>query len=364
MLEKLIKEKISKNKNNKKIKIDLKALSEIKNKNNFKIFEQNKIIVDDITKIELNLAKSFLDFLKNELNHKIHKNDENEYINKDRKKINDFQLYLKDKFIKCLSIDESLNILFPFNLEYDFIGEGDYKILLEKQDEFKKDVDKFGNTYKNFFSIKIPQIDFELDFKEKINEIIMRYVNQFEKEVLYKLNEIFDLLLEEKIKYANKNKIIEKISSFIKSFITICLKELNKNNSHSKNQKQLIYYLKIKSNIIQKIICFFETCKKKVINALKEKDKNLKIIMETINTNLTNLKKDLVKNKESKNENEFQIYLKWIENESYSYDLSLYKLKMYYKTYIKKTLNLEMSYTYDSQFCFWAIKNVFTNYLE
>ena len=66
----------------------------------------------------------------------------------------------------------------------------------------------------------------------------------------------------------------------------------------------------------------------------------------------------------NESKNEFQIYHDWAKVKNYSYDVGLFKLKGFYKTYIKKTLNLEMSYTYDSQFCLWAIKKGFADYFE
>ena len=67
-------------------------------------------------------------------------------------------------------------------------------------------------------------------------------------------------------------------------------------------------------------------------------------------------------NNESKNE--FKIYNNWRLERNYSNNSELKNLKIYFKKFIKKKINLEMNYTYDSQFCLWAIKNEFGIYFD
>ena len=416
-LENLINDKLSKDKNNKNIQNDLKTLLDMKGKKDYIFVEKDKII-DKETKKNLYIAKSFLDFLKNELHPDVHISKEkgkfyllprnmfnsevksSEYLldlksilvddneknekkpkivgkkkkgkkkftefvpkeeikesKEDEQKINNFQLYNENKY---LNIDEALNILFSFSSKCDFIGESAYKKLLERQNEFEIDLEKLSNVYKSFFSLKISSMNIKLNFGEEINKKIMSYVEQFEKEVIYKLKVTFDSLLKGEIEA--DDKIISRIHLFIESFISNCIDELSKDQNELQKQKQLIYYLKIKSIILEKIICFFETCNENVINILKEKEQNCKNIIETISKNLNVLKNLIERSNESKNE--FQIYHDWAKVKNYSYDVGLFKLKGFYKTYIKKTLNLEMSYTYDSQFCLWAIKKGFADYFE
>ncbi len=85
-----------------------------------------------------------------------------------------------------------------------------------------------------------------------------------------------------------------------------------------------------------------------------------------VNSNLKKLKKSVAElyNFEKK----INVYEEWRNSEKtkkYKNDeITLEKVKEYITTNIKKKLNLEMIYTYDSQFCLWAIKNGFDEYFN
>ena len=190
----------------------------------------------------------------------------------------------------------------------------------------------------------------------------MEYVENFENEVINKLYKAMNSIIENR-KDADI-KIIDKIKIFIENFILNCDSELDEFESgkNQEKEKQILYFLKIKTIIIEKIIQFFENSKDKIIKCLTEKEQKHKDIVTQILSNIKDLSTFIENNKEAKNE--FKIYQKWREEQNYSKESHLSKLKMYFKTYINQQLNLEMNYTFDSQFCLWAIKKDFSKYFD
>lgn len=395
-LKNLMEKKLSNNRNNKDISSDLDKLKKIIENKDYVCQEKKGIFINNIKKRQLKIAKNFLDFYKKELNPNAHINEtksnlyllprsmfnteikSNEYligfesiiggesgvkenIEKEGKKeqVFDFHLYNENKFLK---IDEALNILFSFNSKCKFIEDNDFKELKEKQNNFEKDMEKAFNFFKNIFSFQIGYKESTINFGEEINKKILEYVENFENEVINKLYKAMNSIIENK-KEADI-KIIDKIKIFIENFILNCDSELDEFESgkNQEKEKQILYFLKIKTIIIEKIIQFFENSKDKIIKCLTEKEQKHKDIVTQILFNIKDLSTFIENNKEAKNE--FKIYQKWREEQNYSKESHLSKLKMYFKTYINQQLNLEMNYTFDSQFCLWAIKKDFAKYFD
>ena len=397
-LKNLIENKLSNDKSNKDISNDLNKLKKIIENKDYVCQEKEGIFINKIKKRQLKVAKIFLDFYKKELNPDVHINENksnlyllprsmfnteiksNEYLiglesiignggengvkeNNDKEgkkdKVFDFHLYNENKFLK---IDEALNILFSFNSKCKFIEDNAFKELKEKQNNFEKDMEKTCNFFKNIFSFQIGYKESTINFGEEINKKILEYVGNFENEVINKLYKAMNSIIENR-KDADI-KIIDKIKIFIENFILNCDSELDEFESgkNQEKEKQILYFLKIKTIIIEKIIQFFENSKDKIIKCLTEKEQKHKDIVTQILSNIKDLSTFIENNKEAKNE--FKIYQKWREEQNYSKESHLSKLKMYFKTYINQQLNLEMNYTFDSQFCLWAIKKDFAKYFD
>ena len=397
-LKNLIENKLSNDKSNKDISNDLNKLKKIIENKDYVCQEKEEIFINKIKKRQLKIAKNFLDFYKKELNPNAHINEtksnlyllprsmfnteikSNEYLiglesiignggengvkeNNDKEgkkdKVFDFHLYNENKFLK---IDEALNILFSFNSKCKFIEDNAFKELKEKQNNFEKDMEKTCNFFKNIFSFQIGYKESTINFGEEINKKILEYVENFENEVINKLYKAMNSIIENR-KDADI-KIIDKIKIFIENFILNCDSELDEFESgkNQEKEKQILYFLKIKTIIIEKIIQFFENSKDKIIKCLTEKEQKHKDIVTQILSNIKDLSTFIENNKEAKNE--FKIYQKWREEQNYSKESHLSKLKMYFKTYINQQLNLEMNYTFDSQFCLWAIKKDFAKYFD
>ena len=169
-------------------------------------------------------------------------------------------------------------------------------------------------------------------------------------------------LLENKKEKDIKN--INKIKIFLENFMENCDTELYEYGSgkNQEHEKQILYFLNIKTIIVEKIIQFFENCKDKIIKILKEKEKKHKDILTQIQSNIKDLSTFIERNKEARNE--YKIYQDWRIEQNYSKDSHLSKLKSYFRAYINQKLNLEMNYTFDSQFCLWAIKKEFAKYFD
>ena len=397
-LENLIRAKDKKCKNNDEILNKLNNLinnSQI-NELYFHKNEENKIkLIDENKRYELKIAKKFLDFYKKELNPGVHigkdkadfyllprsmfnsetllgqylynleailseeKEEDNiPGLNKKKMKVVNFDLYNSNK---NLDINEAVKILFSFNSKCKFLQNKDFDKIKERQKEFEKDLENSFNYYKTMFLFNLPKDKKNITFNEKINNKIEEYVEIYQKEVLNKISNVLDSLFEGKIN--DNKKIIDKIKIFFENFLKNCYFDFDFEDS-LKNDEQILYFLKIKILIIDRIISFFENLKCKIIELMKNKEKNYKEMLNTIMKKMKELKNYLEKNHEFETENE--IYVKWIQEIKFKRDenYSLKKIKEYLKYYIKKDLNLEMNCTYDSQFCLWAIKNGFAEYFD
>ena len=419
-LENLINDKLTNNKDNKDIKKDLEKLKAISRNIDFncdiKDAKIEKEVKDDkkgikkeinkninkLLKNQIYLIKNFLEYYKKELNpdvrisknkadlyllprslfnsevksseylldleaiiggenEKAEKEEKNEIIGmkKKRKKEIDFQLYSMNKY---LTVDEALNILFSFKSKFNFIENKTFKELLKKQIDFENNIEKAYNFFINLFSTRTSFNGAKLNFSKEVNEKIMEYVGNFEENVLSKMYKAMESLFIDNKKF--DIKIIDTIRIFFDNFKDNCDCELDKyeTNYNVEKESQILYFLKIKAIIIEKIIIFFENIKDKIIQCLIEKEKKHKEIVAKIISNIKTLKNYIKTKNESKNE--FKIYNNWRLERNYSNDSELKNLKLYFKKFIKKKINLEMNYTYDSQFCLWAIKNEFGIYFD
>ena len=203
----------------------------------------------------------------------------------------------------------------------------------------------------------------EIDYDENIVKQINNYVEIFEKDVVKNISTILNSLLFED-EYNNNDEIINKLNAFLVDFINSCKIKLRKfKNAHFKDINQMVYFIVIKTLILQKMANLFESSKKKVIEKLLNKEKEFMELTKIIKLNLNNLKKYV----EEKNqfENICDIFVEWNKKDNYYIrGLTIKELMNYYKEYIKEEMNLEMNFVYDSKFCLWAIKNGFKKYFD
>ena len=266
-------------------------------------------------------------------------------------------LYKESKFI---SLNEAINILFSFDSKVDYFQNYSFNKIENYQIEFQKDINKIYDDFIQFFKIDFDYNNPSLNFSDEINNQIINYAENFEKNVLQKLSDVIDLLFNGK--FDDNRQIINEIKSFFKLYIENSRINLDDDNalSNFKNNSHLLYFIKVKILIMQKIIKFFENNNQKFVSLLKEKDTKYNELNNTIKANLIELR-NLVKIK-YRTESVNEIYAKWQNKNKNRY--SIKKLKECFQDYIKKPLNLEMNYTYDSKFCLWAIKKGFGKYFE
>ena len=401
-LEKLITAKLQKDKNNKKIKKDLKIIKELKfdvESSSFFAFKdkQNKNPIDISKQNELFIAKNFLDFYRYLLNDPVNllKNSSKFYLlprgmfnseieatkylfdlesiisdNKSenqniiigmdiKKEIINQKIYKNDKL--C-DIDEALQILFNFNTKFNYLENKAFTLIEEKGNEFLKRVKFIKEFCNDIFMINIKTQDEQsLIFTEDINKQIKEKANYFEKEVLIKLFGLIKDIYEGKIKDPNK-EIISNIKKFFINFIEKCSIYPIKQKDFS-NINQLLFFAGIKVLILNKMIIFFEESKKYFIEKIKSEEEEYRRLSKIVKKNLISLKDSVQKYYNF--EQQINVYENWKKkvNSKYSKEqTSIDKLKKYLSNHIMRKLNLEMSYTYDSKFYLWAIVNEFSDY--
>ena len=402
-LKELIEDKLDKDKNNIDIQNDLKRLeNENKNISDDEKQKQNKIIEIDLNKKdELIIAKSFLDFYIRSFHPTVHigknkadlyllprkmfntdvkaseylidlesilnERKDNEIIgldNEQKKQIlADLEIYNEKKI---LSIDEALKILFSFDSKFIYLNNIAFEELKNKQKDFDFCLNKMQKLFNN---IKFKDINNEyinesdmIEYSPEIKNQINQYVETFQKEVLFKMSNIIDLLLKGNI--SESKDIVIKIKTFFENYFRNC--NFQKNNLQMKKNKiskYLPYLIQIKTLILEKIIEFYDDINKKCTEFLEEKERDLTEITKSILLNLKKIKNCV----EKKNvfENKYELLTKWAsENKFYTNKATLEKIEGYLKKYINEDLNLEMNYTFDAQFCLWAIKNNFGKYFD
>ena len=254
-LERLIQNKLEKDKNNKKIQDDLKDIQN--NKNIYIKIQENKKKENPNNKFkqkELIILKSFLDFYKSQLNEPVHigKDEANFYllprkmfnsevnaskylfdlesiisdkseepiIGLDNKKeILNYKIYKDDKYCE---IDEAVEILFSFNSKFNYLENQAFSLINEKEKDFVKKVQSIEEIYFCFFKFNIKDSETPcLIFKEDINKRINEIALYFEKEVLNRLFELVKDIFEGKFK-GKKIDAITNMNKFFMSFIEKC----------------------------------------------------------------------------------------------------------------------------------------------
>ena len=400
-LEKLINLKILKDNKNKKALNDLKKIQNEKinivsgKKGLLKPKINRKI--DENKKRKLLIAKEFLDFYKHFLDSHVQSSQDTiKYFLLPRKMFNsetnenkyifDLESFLSEKnkipeivglnrneqvinlkiynYEKHLEINEALDILFPFKSKNTNIEIQISNIIKKKKNEYIKNIKKMKEIYQELFMIDFKPEDGEkcTDFKDEINKQINEYANIFEKEVLNKLYKLVEKIFEGAIDDQKKNIIY-----YLKNFFSKLL-EKYRMNLLKKNEfldlNKLLYFLSVRILILNKTIIFFNKSKKYFENKLKAEEEKYNEMMIKVDANLNQLKKIIENNKNFEVEND--AYENWIRKVSSSYnnkdEISLESLKEYFKNNIKKKLNLEMNFIYDTKFCLWAIKSEFGGY--
>ena len=275
----------------------------------------------------------------------------------EKNKIEDLKI-LNEK--KLLTIDEAIKILFSFDSELIYLENNAFQELKNSQKEienFQNKIEKISN-YINFE--KIIHKKSSLDFSPEINEQIIKYAETFEKEVLFKISKIVDVVLKGNNNDENKD-IIKKIKVFFENCFNNCELEINKTMKKLKNKNHLLYFIKTKIIILEKIKELYVEINKKCIAFIEEKEAAFKDLTKGVLSNLRKIKINV----EKKNafESEYELFYNWIkESKYYACECTLEKIKEYLKKFIKGDLNLEMNYTYDSKFCLWAIKKKLGKY--
>ena len=279
------------------------------------------------------------------------------------KQIKNIDIYNNEKY---LDINEALKILFSFNSSFNNIESQTTKIINKNKKDFIKNMKEVKEFYKDIFLIDIKTEENEKcnNFEEGINEQINKYVDDFENEVLSKLNKLNETLFEGKIDNKKKNIIYYQkkfFSNFLSNYSIYFLKK-----SDYPDLKKLLYFLNIRILILNKIIKYFEDYRKKFLQRLISEEKEYNEIMTKVKSNLKQLKASIEKNYNFEEKN--NAYEKWrIKYISTYKDIDIDKissdsLKRYFRENIKLKLNLEMNFTYDAKFCLWAIKNKFGEY--
>ena len=414
-LEKLITSKNVNNKNapnvendlnkikiEKKIIIDKKKKIEINDNNTINNITNNPTInninntpIDKIKQRTLEIAKSFLDFYITKLHPPVHisqnnanlyllpqkmfntkvegieylydlesiindKNtDKNVLIGLDKSIVPELEIYNEKKI---LTIDEAIKILFSFDSKLQDYENSSFQNLKKRQIEFESYLNKIEKICKNIRFNNISSKITTLDFSPEINKQINGYVNSFENEALSKLTNIIDILIEGNPE--EYQEIIKKLQSFFETFFNSCQFELTKTFIQKfKNKNHTLYFIKIKTLILEKIIKFLEETNKKCIQTLTLKENSFQDLTKKVLSNIRRLKNILEKKNVFEDEN--VLFAEWIKVSNYNgNEITFDKIKEYFKAFISKDLNLEMNYTYDSKFCLWAIKNEFGKYFE
>ena len=397
-----VKNDLDKVKIEKKIIIDKKTKIEINNNNNTNnntnnptINNANNTPIDKIKQRKLEIAKSFLDFYIAKLHPPVHisKNNANLYllprkmfntkvedieylydlesIINDKKQDKNFLIGLDKSIIpeleiynekKILTIEEATKILFSFDSKVQDYENSSFQNLKKRQIEFESHLNKIEKICKNIRfdndNSQITTLDFSPEIKKQINE----YVNSFENEALSKLTNIIDILIEGNPE--EYQEIIKKLELFFKTFFKSCHFDLTKTFIEKfKNKNHTLYFIKIKTLILEKIIKFLEETNKKCIQTLTLKENSFQDLTKKVLSNIRRLKNIIEKKNVFADENE--LFAEWVKVSNYSgNEISFDKIKEYLKAFISKDLNLEMNYTYDSKFCLWAIKNGFGKYFE
>ena len=277
---------------------------------------------------------------------------------KPKKEIINQKIYKNDKL--C-DIDEALWILFNFNNKFNYLENKAFDVIEKKKNEFLQRVKFIKEFCNDIFMINIKTQDEQvLIFSEDINKQIKEKAYYFEKEVLIKLFGLIKDIYEGKIKDPNK-EIISNIKKFFVSFIEKCpIYPVKQTDFPDSNQ--LLFFASIKVLILNKMITYFEESKKYFIDKIKLEEEEYKNLSKIVKKNLTSIKESV---QEYYNfEQQINVYDNWkkVKSKYSKDDTSIDKLKEYLSKYITGKLNLEMSYTYDSKFCLWAIINEFGDY--
>ena len=168
----------------------------------------------------------------------------------------------------------------------------------------------------------------------------------------------------------NDKDIISKINNFLVSYFNKCyftFKDLNK--LFNDNGMITLLNLNSKLYILEEFEEMFKNQKIQLDKILSKKRNEYILNAEKIIKNLNNFQK-LVK-MENYMEDEYNYYNEWIslvKTKYWKFSYKNYKV-LFDIQYIKQLLkdfviniNLEMNYTYDGNFCLWAIENGFEEY--
>ena len=156
-----------------------------------------------------------------------------------------------------LDVDDALKILLSSDSSFSEIESRAAGVVDKNKNNFLEGVGEVKELYEDVFMIEIKTDEKEIcnNFEEDINVQINKYVNDFENEVLSRLNKLNEQLFEEKIDNKKKNIIYYQkkfFSNFLSNYSIYFLKK-----SDYPDLKKLLYFLNIRILILNKIIKFF-----------------------------------------------------------------------------------------------------------
>ena len=271
---------------------------------------------------------------------------------------------------KIISADYAFDIIFSEYSELNYLNDNFIEHYNLNKDKFKNDISNITELYSNIFKLDFSSISVKKNFDDDIDEI-KENISEFISNVIIPIKEYSNSLLTKKMKIEiNDKDIISKINNFLVSYFNKCyftFKDLNE--LYSDNGMITLLYLNSKLYILEEFEEMFKNHKIQLDKILSKKRNEYILNAEKIIKNLNNFQK-LVK-MENYMEDEYNYYNEWIslvKTKYWKFSYKNYKV-LFDIQYIKQLLkdfviniNLEMNYTYDGNFCLWAIENGFEEY--
>ena len=276
-------------------------------------------------------------------------------------------IYLNNKII---NVDYAFDIIFSEYSELNYLNDNFIKHYNLNKDKFKNDISNITELYSTIFKLDFSSISVKKNFEDDIDEI-KENISEFISNAIIPIKEYYNSLLTKKMKIEiNDKDIISKINNFLVSYFNKCyftFKDLNK--LYNDNGMITVLYLNSKLYILEEFEEMFKNQKIQLDKILSKKRNEYILNAEKIIKNLNNFQK-LVK-MENYMEDEYNYYNEWIslvKTKYWKFSYKNYKA-LFDIQYIKQLLkdiviniNLKMNYTYDGNFCLWAIENGFIEY--
>ena len=310
------------------------------------------------TDIEKTKFLSDIGYDKNEEKKFNNKNNNNNQVEIDK------QIFTKNKF---LSKDIAVEVLFSEDLNFNYLDDNIIKTLNLNNDNIKGQLSNINQLVYSMFKIDFSPPETAIH-KEDAKQIEI-LIKNFYEEVIISIDEFYNYLIQKNKIDSDDEKYILIIKTFIQKYIENCNFVTNWDKIYDSVDMYYLYSLLTKLANLEKIQILLNDKNMKINELLKRKELEILENIEKMKKSI-NVLKEMVK--EQNSENEIIFYKNWLKKSKSKYKDSFKNFKKSFSfTEIKKilkeiiegdTINIEMKYAFDNNFCLWVIKNNLEEY--